>query len=124
MRGHPFGLIYMRLSFAGRNSELEQLRTLHLQGRHVLIVGPPGIGKTALLNELRALRFWFVKTPSSSPAFAADWSRSLAEVITGFRYSSGNVACWPTSRSLAAHCVRSCHFHFPAACAGYCRRVR
>ena len=53
MRGHPFGLIYMRLSFAGRNSELEQLRTLYLQGRHVLIVGPPGIGKTALLNEFR-----------------------------------------------------------------------
>jgi stage III sporulation protein SpoIIIAA len=43
----------MRLSFAGRNSELEQLRTLYLQGRHVLIVGPPGIGKTALLNEFR-----------------------------------------------------------------------
>jgi len=53
MRGHPFGIIYMRLSFAGRNSELEQLRTLYLQGRHVLIVGPPGIGKTALLNEFR-----------------------------------------------------------------------
>src|ERR1700724_1745904 len=53
MRGHPFGLIYTRLSFAGRNSELEQLRTLYLQGRHVLIVGPTGIGKTALLNEFR-----------------------------------------------------------------------
>jgi MoxR-like ATPase len=58
MRGHPFGLIYMRLSFADQNSELEQLRTLYLQDRHVLIVGPPGIGKTALLNESgRALRF-------------------------------------------------------------------
>src|ERR1700692_873960 len=43
----------MRLSFAGRNSEFEQLRTLYLQGRHVLIVGPPGIGKTGLLNEFR-----------------------------------------------------------------------
>ena len=43
----------MRLSFASRNSELEQFRTLYLQGRHVLIVGPPGIGKTALLNEFR-----------------------------------------------------------------------
>jgi hypothetical protein len=53
MREHPFGIIYMRLSFAGRNSELEQLRTIYLQGRHALIVGPPRIGKTALLNEFR-----------------------------------------------------------------------
>ena len=52
------------------------------------------------MNSGRALRFWFVKTLPSSPAFAAGWSRSLAEVITGFRYSRGNVACWPTSRSL------------------------
>src|ERR1700738_1350237 len=94
----------MRLSFAGRNSELEQLRTLYLQGRHVLIVGPPGIGKTALLNEFRTRAPLLVckdtSKLTSTPAFAAGWSRSLAEVITGFRYSSGNVACWPTSRSL------------------------
>jgi hypothetical protein len=59
----------MRLSFAGRNSELEQLRTLYLQGRHVLIVGPPGSEKRRCsMNSGRALRFWFVKTLPSSPA--------------------------------------------------------
>lgn len=54
------------------------------------------------MNSGRALRFRFVKTLPSSPAFAAGWSRSLAEVITGFRYSSGNVAGWQQDLQVAS----------------------
>lgn len=41
------------LAFAGREKELERLRALYASGKHVVIVGPPGIGKTALLQQVR-----------------------------------------------------------------------
>ena len=41
------------LAFFGREKELRQLARLYAERRHVLIVGPPGIGKTALLRQVR-----------------------------------------------------------------------
>lgn len=41
------------LGFVGRENELAQLRALYGERRHVLIVGPAGIGKTALLRQSR-----------------------------------------------------------------------
>lgn len=38
-------------SFAGREKEVEQLRRSYAERRHVLIVGPAGIGKTALIRH-------------------------------------------------------------------------
>lgn len=39
------------LAFVGRENEITVLEMLHAQRKHALIVGPPGIGKTALLRE-------------------------------------------------------------------------
>jgi hypothetical protein len=41
------------LPFAGRDRELKRLRQLHKQGKHVLILGPEGAGKSALVGHLR-----------------------------------------------------------------------
>jgi AAA ATPase domain len=41
------------LAFAGREKELKRLRALYVARKHVVIVGPPGIGKTALLHQVR-----------------------------------------------------------------------
>jgi hypothetical protein len=38
-------------SFAGREREIEQLRRSYAERRHMLIVGPAGIGKTALIRH-------------------------------------------------------------------------
>jgi len=40
-------------AFFGRETEIEELRSLHALRKHVLIVGPAGIGKTALLGQIR-----------------------------------------------------------------------
>jgi hypothetical protein len=41
------------LAFFGREREIDELRTLYTLRKHVLIVGSAGIGKTALLGQIR-----------------------------------------------------------------------
>lgn len=41
------------LPFVGREAELARLRRLHAQCKHVLLVGAPGAGKSALVRHLR-----------------------------------------------------------------------
>jgi AAA ATPase-like protein len=41
------------LAFFGRQRQIDDLRTLYALRKHVLIVGPAGIGKTALLRQIR-----------------------------------------------------------------------
>lgn len=43
------------LAFYGREKLLSRLRQLYLRRAHVLIVGPVGIGKTAILRQLRQI---------------------------------------------------------------------
>jgi hypothetical protein len=40
-------------AFFGRKREIDKLRALYALRKHVLIVGPAGIGKTALLRQIR-----------------------------------------------------------------------
>ena len=39
--------------FVGRKKQVLQLRRAYTERRHVVIIGPPGIGKTALLRQAR-----------------------------------------------------------------------
>lgn len=41
------------LPFVGRGKEVERLKQLHAQRKHVLILGAPGVGKSALVAHLR-----------------------------------------------------------------------
>jgi hypothetical protein len=41
------------LPFVGREREITQLEELHAEGKHVLIVGPAGAGKSALVGRVR-----------------------------------------------------------------------
>jgi len=41
--------------FIGRAKEIEKLRELHRVGRHALILGAKGVGKSALINHLKDL---------------------------------------------------------------------
>jgi hypothetical protein len=43
----------IQIPFIGREKEIAQLRQLHKQCRHVLILGAEGIGKSALVEHLR-----------------------------------------------------------------------
>ena len=43
---------FLRLSLCGREKVIENFHALYAERRHVLMVGPPGIGKTALLQRL------------------------------------------------------------------------
>ncbi|MFY9983894.1 MAG: AAA family ATPase [Chthoniobacterales bacterium] len=43
------------LAFTGREKEIQRLGALYADRRHVVIVGPAGIGKTALLRQVRQI---------------------------------------------------------------------
>jgi len=45
--------VRLTISFVGRGREIARLRQLHKQRRHVLILGPAGVGKSALVARLR-----------------------------------------------------------------------
>jgi len=42
----------LRLLFAGRHAEVARLCELHAQRKHVLVLGPAGVGKSALVEHL------------------------------------------------------------------------
>jgi AAA ATPase domain len=50
---HPAGPERLPLPFVGRQKEMARLRQLHAQRRHVLLLGPTGVGKSALVGQLR-----------------------------------------------------------------------
>ncbi|MGB9473899.1 MAG: hypothetical protein WCE87_02390 [Candidatus Udaeobacter sp.] len=54
------------LAFVGREERLAGLRTLYASRKSVVIVGPPGIGKTALLIQVRLARPLLICEDSSS----------------------------------------------------------
>ena len=53
------------LSFVGREREITQLGALHAQRKHVLIIGPAGVGKSALVERLREQLTLLVSSKSS-----------------------------------------------------------
>lgn len=54
------------VSFVGRRKEIDELRHAYAERRHVLLVGPAGIGKTALLRHAQnQLRMVFCEETSS-----------------------------------------------------------
>lgn len=57
--------VNISLAFAGRRRELAQLNSFYVQRKHVLIIGPAGIGKSALLQQVR-LHFPFLLCEETS----------------------------------------------------------
>jgi len=75
-------------AFFGRDKEIEQLRTLHALRKNALIVGPAGIGKTALLGQIRQHRPLLVCEETSSLRRICDsielqlgWNHHMLNVI-------------------------------------------
>lgn len=48
----PIRTVQVAIPFVGRESEIARLKRLHAQRRHVLLLGPAGVGKSALLQQL------------------------------------------------------------------------
>ena len=76
--------VAVHLHFAGREKEIAILKSLYSLRKHVLIVGSPGIGKSALLDQLK-LRFPLFLSKDSS-----NLSRMCDNLEDDFR--------WPHSR--------------------------
>src|ERR1035441_7785002 len=52
------------LPFMGREREISQLGALHAERKHALIIGPAGVGKSALVKHLREQRSLLVSGTS------------------------------------------------------------
>ena len=75
-----------RFPFVGRGRELDRLRELHRQGKHVLIHGPAGAGKSALLEQLREQLSWLVSPRSAHlGAICEDLETQLGLEPTGLK---------------------------------------
>ena len=66
-------------AFFGRKREIGELLTLRALGKHVLIVGPAGIGKTALLRHIRQY----------SPLLMCEETSSLRRICDGLEWQLG-----------------------------------
>lgn len=67
------------LAFFGRDKQLKQLRRLYAQRKHVLVVGPAGIGKTALLRQIR----------QTCPVLLCEETSSLRRICDGIERQLG-----------------------------------
>jgi hypothetical protein len=71
------------LVFVGRENEISDLRALYSERKHILIVGPRGIGKTALLRRLR----------ESVPLLICEETSSLRRICDGLEQELGWTHC-------------------------------
>lgn len=67
------------LVFAGRQRELTKLNSLYAQRKHVLLIGPPGIGKSALLQQVRL----------HSPLLLCEETSKLSRICDGLERQLG-----------------------------------
>jgi predicted ATPase len=67
------------LAFIGRAKEMARLCALYAEKKHVVIVGPAGIGKTALLQQVR----------QSCPLFLCEETSSLRRICDGLERQLG-----------------------------------
>src|SRR6266704_3580774 len=61
------------LGFVGRQNDLRNLQSLYTQRKHVLLLGMRGVGKTALLRQLR----------QNFPLLICDETSSLRRICDG-----------------------------------------
>jgi hypothetical protein len=67
------------LGFVGRQNDLRNLQSLYIQRKHMLLVGMRGIGKTALLRQLR----------QKFPLLICDETSSLRRICDGLERELG-----------------------------------
>jgi len=67
------------LAFVGRENEIEELRLIYTERRPVLIIGAPGVGKTALLRQMR----------QSYPMLLCEETTSLRRICDSFERQIG-----------------------------------
>jgi hypothetical protein len=66
-------------AFFGREKEIQELRSLYALRKHVLVVGPAGIGKTALLRQIR----------QQSPLLICEDTSSLRRICDSLEWQLG-----------------------------------
>lgn len=74
-----FSSVNESVRFVGRTKETKQLTILYKERRHVLVIGPAGIGKTALLRHVR----------QSCPFFHCEETSSLRRICDGIEGQLG-----------------------------------